>query len=102
MDYSQSRRFIDNARQYGNVLGLDNMKELMARLSHPEHGLSFIHVTGTNGKGSVIAYLYSVLTEAGYRIGRYTSPAIFSYRERWEIDGKQISREGFARCICIF
>ena len=70
MDYSQSRRFIDNARQYGNVLGLDNMKELMARLSHPEHGLSFIHVTGTNGKGSVIAYLYSVLTEAGYRIGR--------------------------------
>ncbi|MBR2259601.1 MAG: bifunctional folylpolyglutamate synthase/dihydrofolate synthase [Blautia sp.] len=99
MDYSQSRRFIDNARQYGNVLGLDNMKELMARLSHPEHGLSFIHVTGTNGKGSVIAYLYSVLTEAGYRIGRYTSPAIFSYRERWEIDGKQISREGFARCM---
>lgn len=56
-------------------------------------------MAGTNGKGSVIAYLYTVLREAGYRVGRYISPALYSYRERMEVSGEAVSREDFAICL---
>lgn len=96
MDYQQSRAYIEDAKQYGSVLGLDNMKEMMGRLGNPQDQVKYVHVAGTNGKGSVIAYLYSTLSKAGYRIGRYISPAIYSYRERMEIAGVPVSREKFA------
>lgn len=96
MDYQQSRAYIEDAYKYGSVLGLDNMKAMMERLGNPQNQLRYVHVAGTNGKGSVIAYLYSTLSTAGYRIGRYTSPAIYSYRERMEVAGVPVSREKFA------
>lgn len=99
MNYQESRAYIEKSQEYGSVLGLDNMKELMGRLGNPQDDLSYVHVAGTNGKGSVIAYLYSVLTRAGYRVGRYVSPTIYSYRERMEVDGRKITREKFADCI---
>lgn len=99
MNYQESRAYIEKSQEYGSVLGLDNMKELMSRLGNPQDDLSYVHIAGTNGKGSVIAYLYSVLSRAGYRVGRYISPTIYSYRERMEIDGKKITREKFAYCI---
>ena len=71
MDYKQSRAYIDEAAKYGAVLGLDNMREMLKRLGNPQDSLSYVHVAGTNGKGSVIAYLYHTLTHAGYRVGRY-------------------------------
>ena len=86
----------EDAAQYGSVLGLENMHEMMGRLGNPQDDLKYVHVAGTNGKGSVIAYLYTTLTEAGYRIGRYISPTLYSYRERLEVAGKRISREKFA------
>ncbi len=67
MDPQESRSYIKKAEKYGTVLGLDNMSQLMRRLGNPQDGLKYIHVAGTNGKGSVIAYLYTVLQEAGYR-----------------------------------
>ena len=85
MDYGESRAYIKDAERYGSVLGLDNMYEMMKRLGNPQDSLKVIHVAGTNGKGSVIAYLYSVLGKAGYRVGRYVSPTLYSYRERLEI-----------------
>lgn len=97
MDYRQSREYIEDAQKYGSVLGLDGMRELMKRLGDPQKELNIIHVAGTNGKGSVIAYLYTVLSEAGYRAGRYISPTLYSYRERLEAAGVLISREKFAR-----
>lgn len=99
MDYQQSRAYIRDAEQYGSVLGLANMKELMSRLGNPQDDSRYIHIAGTNGKGSVIAYLYTVLTEAGYHVGRYISPTIYSYRERMEAGGRKVSRDKFAGYI---
>lgn len=97
MDYQQSRAYIRDAEQYaGGALDLTNIKELMKRLGNPQDQLKYIHVAGTNGKGSVIAYLYTTLTKAGYHVGRYISPSVYSYREKIETEGKLISREKFA------
>ena len=101
MDYRESRAFIDEAAVYGSVLGLENMTELMRRLGNAQDRYKTVHVAGTNGKGSVIAFLSSVLSEAGFTVGRYNSPAIFSYRERFQVREKWISCEDFARCTGI-
>nr|WP_294678293.1 folylpolyglutamate synthase/dihydrofolate synthase family protein [uncultured Blautia sp.] len=100
MNYEESRAYIRDAeRKKSIVLGLDNMKELMKRLGDPQDDLKYVHVAGTNGKGSVIAYLYSALSGAGYRVGRYISPAVYSYRERMEVNGEPVSEEKFAACV---
>lgn len=99
MDYQMSRAYIEDAGKYGSVLGLGNMYEMMKRLGNPQDKLKYVHVAGTNGKGSLIAYLYSTLSEAGYRVGRYISPAIYSYRERMETAGKPVTREKFAEYV---
>ena len=97
MDYQQSRAYIRDAEQYaGGAMDLINIKELMKRLGNPQDQLKYIHVAGTNGKGSVIAYLYTTLMKAGYHVGRYISPSVYSYREKIETEGKPISREEFA------
>ncbi|MDO4518975.1 MAG: folylpolyglutamate synthase/dihydrofolate synthase family protein [Eubacteriales bacterium] len=99
MDYKQSRKFVKDAEQYGSVLGLDNMISLMEQLGNPQDDLHIVHIAGTNGKGSTIAYLYSILQEAGYKVGRYVSPTLYNYRERIEVNGKAISYNDFASCI---
>lgn len=68
--------------RFGVHLGLDRIVKLLANLGNPHHQVPVIHVAGTNGKGSVCAYLSSVLTEAGYRTGRYTSPHLVDWTER--------------------
>ena len=100
MNYEESRAYIRAAElKKGIVLGLENMRELMRRLGYPQDELKYVHVAGTNGKGSVIAYLYSALSGAGYRVGRYISPAVYSYRERMEVNGEPVSREKFAAYV---
>ena len=96
MDYTQCRRYIDDIQRFGRVLGLDGMRELLKRLGDPQDTLSFVHAAGTNGKGSVLAYVAQALQEAGHRTGRYTSPPIFENRETTEVDGEMISEEEFA------
>ena len=73
--------------------GLERIKELCTRLGNPQKQLKFIHVTGTNGKGSVCSMLSSVLTKAGYRVGLYTSPYVRRFNERIRINGENISDE---------
>jgi len=81
MNYEESRAYIRAAElKKGIVLGLENMREMMRRLGNPQDELKYVHVAGTNGKGSVIAYLYSALSGAGYRVGRYISPAERGWR----------------------
>ena len=80
--------------------GLENTEYLMDYLGHPERGLRCIHVAGTNGKGSTSSMLASVLMEAGYRTGLYTSPHLVDFRERMRVDGEMIPKEfvaGFVR-----
>ena len=97
MTYKEARVYLDHVSKYGSVLGLDTIRELLHELGDPQQDLKFIHIAGTNGKGSVLAYISSVLSEAGYRTGRYVSPTVISYLERIQIDGASISEEAFAR-----
>lgn len=99
MDYKESRNYIEYAQKFGSVLGLNNMEEMMKRLGNPQNNIQFVHVAGTNGKGSVIAYVTTVLTEAGYKVGRYVSPTLFSYLERIAINGNSITEDDFAKCV---
>ena len=73
--------------------GLDRIRELLRRLGEPQRDLRFIHVAGTNGKGSVCACLASVLEAAGYRVGLNTSPHLERFHERIRVNGKEISGE---------
>ena len=77
--------------RFGVDLGLARIEKLLADLDNPHHQVPIVHVAGTNGKGSVCAYLASVLTAAGYRTGRYTSPHLVNWTERICIDGEPIS-----------
>ena len=83
MNYEEARVYLDNVAKYGSVLGLESIRTLLERLGNPQNDLRFIHLAGTNGKGSVLAFLSTILKEAGYRVGRYCSPTLFAYRERF-------------------
>jgi dihydrofolate synthase/folylpolyglutamate synthase len=86
MNYQQSLDYINNLTvTQGSELRLDKLINLLTRLNNPQNNLNFIHVAGTNGKGSVCAYITEILTTAGYVIGRYISPTVFDYREKIQI-----------------
>lgn len=97
MTYKEARDFIDDTSKYGYILGLDTVTELLDRLGNPQDDLKFVHIAGTNGKGSILAYVSTILKEAGYRVGRYISPTIFEYRERIQVNEEYISEEAVAR-----
>jgi dihydrofolate synthase/folylpolyglutamate synthase len=101
MTYEEAREFIDQSNQYGSVLGLDTITNLLDRLQNPQEQLKVIHVAGTNGKGSTTAFLAAILTASGYRVGRYNSPAVFSYRERIQIASDYITEEGVCDAIAV-
>ena len=92
MNYKEAMEYIEELKKYGTVMGLETMRELCARLGNPQDKLKFVHIAGTNGKGSVLAYVSTVLHAAGYRVGRYISPAVKDYRERFQIDGRMITQ----------
>ena len=96
MDFDQTVDFLFGLQKFGTKLGLENTQRLLEILGHPEKGRKFLHVTGTNGKGSVSALSASALTAAGYRTGLYTSPHLVSFTERMIVDGDEISREEVA------
>ena len=92
MNYKQTMDYLENLSSYGIVPGLTNMENLCEKLGNPQDKLNIIHIAGTNGKGSVLAYLSTVLQCAGYKCGRYISPVIFEYREKIQINQKPISQ----------
>ena len=91
--------YIESLNGLGIVPGLDSIKELCGRLGNPQDDLKFVHVAGTNGKGSVSAYIASVLKCSGYRVGRYISPTIFQYRERIQVGDRCITKEALGRLM---
>lgn len=99
MNYKESREYIKSISKYGSVLGLDSIQSLLEKLNNPHEKLRVVHVAGTNGKGSVIAYLESILICAGYKVGKYTSPAVFDYRECFQINGRHIDKDVYAECM---
>lgn len=93
MNYEEAMNFIQNTNKFGSVLGLDNIRELLERLGNPQDQLRVVHIAGTNGKGSTLAFLAGIFRESGYRAGRYVSPASFSYEERFRINEENISKK---------
>lgn len=92
--------YLESSNQRGMVLGLSVMRELTEKLGNPQNKLkNIIHIAGTNGKGSVGAFLESVLTEAGYKVGRYSSPAVFSYFEIFRKNNKNITESELCSCM---
>lgn len=83
--------YINTPRWQASRLGLERIRELLERLGRPQDRLKFVHVAGTNGKGSICAYLASILGAAGYRTGMFTSPYIERFEERIRVDGVMIS-----------
>ena len=98
MDFLEAQNYLEKVRsQKGIVLGLDTMRHLMAKLNNPQDKVKFIQVAGTNGKGSTAAYITSILSEAGIKVGRYTSPAVFSSTEQYFACGSCISESEYAK-----
>ena len=95
MTYLDAIHHLGAARRFGMKLGLEPMRGLAARLGDPQDRLRFIHLAGTNGKGSTAAFCESCLRAGGSRVGLYTSPHLVSIRERIQIDRVPISEEDF-------
>ncbi len=97
MTYEEAKQFLEDCNQYAGEFTLEPLQEMLRRLGDPQEELSFVHIAGTNGKGSVLAYVSTVLKETGYRVGRYISPTIFSYRERIQVNEQYITKEALVR-----
>ena len=97
MTYEEALQYIHAVSWKGSVPGLSRVTELMRRLGDPQLGPKYIHIVGTNGKGSTAAMLSSILTRAGYRTGLFISPYVIDFRERMQIDGEMISKEALAQ-----
>ncbi len=99
MTYEQALEKIHSLLSLGSRPGLDRMRKFMDRLGNPQNNLCYIHVAGTNGKGSVCAMLSSVLVAAGYKTGLFISPYITDFRERIQINNRMIDKEVLAQAV---
>ena len=96
MTYQEALTYIHSVCWKGSVPGLSRTRELLGRIGNPQNKLKFVHIAGTNGKGSTAAMLASVFRSAGYRTGLYTSPFLLCFNERMQVDGEMISDEELA------
>ncbi len=101
MTYSDALSYLGQTRRFGMKQGLESMRELARTLGDPQDRLRFIHLAGTNGKGSTAAFCESCLRSSGARVGLYTSPHLVSVRERIQIDRRPISEADFAEGITV-
>lgn len=99
MTYCDAVNKINSLLRFGMKPGLERIQALLDRMGNPQKQLKFVHVAGTNGKGSACALLSSVLREAGYKTGLFTSPYITDFRERFQINGEKIPEETLARIL---
>lgn len=97
--FRSAERFISSREFMGMKLGLDNVREFVASLGNPQSNYPTIHVAGTNGKGSTVSMLGSILRQAGYRTGVFTSPHLVSFRERIAVDGRAIDPRYVTRFV---
>jgi dihydrofolate synthase/folylpolyglutamate synthase len=97
MNYRQAIDYINSTARFGDKPGLERVRELLTKMGDPHEGLKFVHVAGTNGKGSTCAMIESILRDAGYKTGLYISPFVEDYRERMQIDRELIPEDKLAR-----
>ena len=99
MNEKEAMEYIAYLNTLGSKPGLTVIRELLRRAGDPQKELAFIHIAGTNGKGSVSAFLSNILMAAGYRVGRYNSPTIRTYRERICVNKSMISKTALCRLL---
>ena len=99
MDYKEALAYINGVEFFGSKPGLTRIRELLERLGDPQKKLRFIHIAGTNGKGSCAAMTASILKAAGYKTGLYTSPYLYRFNERMQINGRQIEDDALAEIV---
>ena len=93
MNYNSAIRYLFNLQKFGIKFGLSKTENLLKAFGNPHLGQNYIHIAGTNGKGSVAAFMASILQEAGYKVGLYVSPHLVRFTERFRINGTEISQE---------
>lgn len=99
MTYVEAIAYLEQCASFGIKPGLERIERLLQALGNPEKAYKVVHVTGTNGKGSVTSFIASVLTCSGHKVGRYTSPHLVSYTERFCVNGEAISEMQFADLV---
>lgn len=99
MIYDQAVNYVQNLEKFGSVFGLDTVRLLLNRLGDPQKSIKFIHIAGTNGKGSTSCFITNILIESGYKVGTFNSPSVFRYNERFLIDGSPICDTDVAKYI---
>ena len=99
MSYEKDLDYIYGRELFGIKLGLKNIADLLDKLSNPQDKFKSVHVAGTNGKGSVCAFLVSILEKQGYKVGVYTSPHLVDFRERIRINEKKISKKDISEIL---
>ena len=92
-------KWIESVKRFGDKLDLSRMELACERLGHPERNLPVIHIAGTNGKGSTVAFLKSILLQSGYNVGTYTSPYIVRFNERINYNSQDISNDDLLKYI---
>lgn len=101
MNREEAMKFIDNSKKFGSKLELERIKKLCELLGNPQNKLKFIHIAGTNGKGSTSSYIHNALVDAGYKTGLYTSPFIYEFNERIQINGTPIPDDDLTEIMSI-
>ena len=99
MNYKDALNYISGTERFGSKLGLERIRELLGILGNPEKNMKYVHIAGTNGKGSCSAMMASVLKAAGFKTGLYTSPYIHCFNERMQINGRQIEDDVLAEIV---
>lgn len=97
MNYDESLAFVHKTLNFAARPGLERIEKLCSLLGNPQDSLKFIHVAGTNGKGSTVTMTACALEDAGYTVGKYTSPFVYDFRERIEVNGEMIGKDEFAK-----
>lgn len=101
LKYEEAIEYIESLSSYGIVPGLENITQLCARMGNPQDSLQFVHIAGTNGKGSTLAFISTILKKARYKVGRYVSPTIFQYNERIQIGERPITKAALCEGVAI-
>lgn len=99
MTYEEALKYIEGVSWMGSKPGLERERELLRRLGDPQDALKFIHIAGTNGKGSTAAMLASVMQAAGFRTGLYISPYLYRFNERMQVDGEPVSNDALTTVV---
>ena len=99
MFYKEAVDYIENLEKFGSTYGLDTVRILLDRLNNPQNSLKFVHIAGTNGKGSTSCFITNILVKSGYRVGTFNSPSVFGYNERYLLNNLPIDDVSVAKYI---